>query len=155
MHGWRSFLLRCFGAQLEYPVFVYPTARVWAPWNLRMGKNSTIADNVDCYCVTMISIGEGTTVSQYSYLCAASHDYGDPGILKNPKMPLLCAPIDIGNRVWVTSDVFVGPGVKIADGTVILARSTVTEDIAAWKIAAGSPAKVKKDRVLRRSKEEN
>jgi len=139
---WRCFLLRLFGAQLGRSVHVYPSAKIWAPWNLVMGDYSCLSEQVDCYTVEKISIGKNSTVSQYSFLCTASHDYNDES------MPLVAAPITIGCNVWITADVFVGPGVTIGDGVVITARSTVTNDIPPWKIARGTPAVPVKSRKL-------
>lgn len=134
MHGWRCFLLRLFGAKLGRGVHPYPSARIWAPWNLEMGEHSCLGENVDCYCVDRVFIGARTTVSQYSFLCTASHDY------RRESMPLLSAPITIGERAWITADVFVGPGVTIGDGVVVTARSSVFDDIPPWMIARGNPA---------------
>jgi len=105
---------------------------------------------VDCYCVDKIKIGDFSTVSQYSFLCTASHDYCDPLILTQPQMPLLTGRISIGDRVWVTADVFVGPGVTIGDGAVILARSSIYRDVPPWTVVAGNPAVFKQKRVLRK-----
>lgn len=143
LHGWRRFLLRCFGAQIGKGAHPYPSSRVWAPWNLRMGDHSCLSEGVDCYCVAHVSIGNHSTVSQYSFLCTASHDYTDP------HMPTICAPIDIGDRVWVTADVFVGPGVSIGEGAVVTARSTVLENIPPWTVASGNPATPVKKRELK------
>jgi putative colanic acid biosynthesis acetyltransferase WcaF len=107
-----------------------------------MGDNSCLSENVDCYCVDKISIGANSTVSQYSFLCTASHDH------TRTIMPLITAPIFIGERVWVTADVFVGPGVTIGDGSVVTARSSVFSDIPPWSIASGNPAMVVKQRML-------
>lgn len=134
LHGWRRMLLRLFGARIEAHAHPYPRARIWAPWNLHMGAHSCLADDVDCYCVAPIKLGSHATVSQYSYLCSASHDYRDPA------MPLVTAPIIIADEAWVAADVFVGPGVHIGEGAVVGARSTVIGDIPAWTFAAGTPA---------------
>lgn len=142
MHGWRCFLLKLFGAKLGRKVHPYPSAKIWAPWNLEMGHNSCLADYVDCYCVAKITIGAHCTVSQYSYLCTASHDY------TNASMPLVVAPIVIGERTWITADVFVGPGVAIGEGVVITARSSVFKDIEPWVVATGNPAVAIKPRVI-------
>jgi putative colanic acid biosynthesis acetyltransferase WcaF len=99
-----------------------------------MEAHSCLADDVDCYCVAPIRIGAHATVSQYSYLCAASHDYRDPS------MPLIVSPIVIESYAWVAADVFVGPGVTVGEGAVVGARSTVIHDVAAWTVVAGSPA---------------
>jgi putative colanic acid biosynthesis acetyltransferase WcaF len=134
LHGWRCFLLRCFGAKVDGGAHPYPKARVWAPWNLSMGPHSCLADEVDCYCVAPIRLGAHATVSQYSYLCSASHDYRDVA------MPLVIAPIVIEAEAWIAADVFVGPGVKVGTGAVIGARSTVMHDVEPWAVVAGSPA---------------
>jgi putative colanic acid biosynthesis acetyltransferase WcaF len=134
LHGWRRVLLRCFGGRIGAGAHPYPRAKIWAPWNLTMEAHSCLADDVDCYCVAPITIGIHATVSQYSYLCAASHDYRDPS------MPLIVAPIVIESYAWVAADVFVGPGVTVGEGAVVGARSTVIHDVAPWTVVAGSPA---------------
>jgi putative colanic acid biosynthesis acetyltransferase WcaF len=134
-HGWRRFLLRCFGGRVAASAYPYPRAKVWAPWNLTMEEHSCIADDVDCYCVAPIRIGAYATVSQYSYLCSASHDY------QHLSMPLIVAPIVIEARAWVAADVFIGPGVRIGEGSVVGARSTVVHDVETWTVVAGTPAR--------------
>jgi putative colanic acid biosynthesis acetyltransferase WcaF len=136
-HSWRRLLLRAFGARIAAGAHPYPVARIWAPWNLTMAVNSCLSDHVDCYCVAPITIGPHATVSQYSYLCSASHDY------REPTMPLVIAPIVIGAEAWVAAGAFIGPGVAIGEGAVVGARSTVTHDVDAWTVVAGSPAKVR------------
>lgn len=100
-----------------------------------MAEHSCIGNDVDIYSVAKITIGANSTVSQYSYLCAATHDHEDP------VHPLIPKPIVIGERCWIAADVFVGPGVTIADGTVVGARSSVFNDLPEWVIATGTPAK--------------
>lgn len=143
LHGWRRFLLGLFGAKIGQGAHPYPSAKIWAPWNLEMGDHSCLSHHVDCYCVDRITLGAHTTVSQYSFLCTASHDYTDPA------MPLTTAPIVLGDWVWVTADVFVAPGVTIGDGAVVTARSSVFHDIEPWTVAAGNPARPVKPRLLR------
>ena len=133
-HPWRCFLLRLFGAKLGKAVHPYPSARIWAPWNLEMGDHACLSEEVDCYCVDKIRIGSYSTVSQYSFLCTASHDYALEAF------PLMMAPITVGERVWIAADVFVGPGVTIGDGAVVTARSSVFSNIPPWMVARGNPA---------------
>ncbi|MBL8764627.1 MAG: putative colanic acid biosynthesis acetyltransferase [Phycisphaerae bacterium] len=142
-HRWRALLLKLFGARISWRSRVYPACRVWGPWNLEMEEHATLADRVDCYCVDRVRIGAHTTVSQYSYLCGATHDH------EHARFPLRPAPITIGRGCWLAADVFVGPGVTIGDGAVVGARSSVFDDLPAWKICLGTPARPVKDRVLR------
>lgn len=108
-----------------------------------MGDRSCLGDWVDCYSVDKVIIGAGSTVSQYSFLCTASRDY------TQADMPLITAPIILGDKVWITTDVFVGPGVVVGDGAVVTARSSVFSDIPPWTVASGTPAVVKKQRVMK------
>jgi putative colanic acid biosynthesis acetyltransferase WcaF len=88
-------------------------------------------------------LGAYATISQYAYLCGATHDYSDPAL------PLLSAPIVIEDYAWVCADVFIGPGVTVGQGAVVGARSSVYKDVPAWKVVAGNPARVIKERTLR------
>jgi putative colanic acid biosynthesis acetyltransferase WcaF len=139
-HFWRCFLVKVFGAKLGKGVHLYPTVQIWAPWNLEMGDFSCLGDNVDCYSVDKILIGKNTTISQYTFLCTASHDY------HYSSMPLVSSPIIIGDNVWIAADVFVAPGVNILDCAVITARSTVLSDISSLSIYSGNPATFSKKR---------
>ncbi len=142
-HKWRCFLLQLFGARLGVHVHPYPSSRVWAPWNLVMGDYACLGESVDCYNVATVTIGNHSTVSQYSFLCTASHDY------TQRDMPLIAAPIVIGEMAWVTADVYIGPGVMIGEGSVVAARSSVLKDVPDWVVVGGAPARVIKKRELR------
>jgi virginiamycin A acetyltransferase len=52
----------------------------------------------------------------------------------------------IGNDVWIGYDALIMPGVKIGDGAIIAARSVVVNDIPAYAIAGGNPARVIRER---------
>lgn len=135
LHAWRAFVLRVFGASVGKQVRLYPSARIWAPWNLTMADESCIGPDVDCYCVAAVVLGERAVVSQRAFLCTASHDYDRAGL------PLVAAPIALERDAWVTAEVFVGPGVHFNEGGVALARSVVVKDVGAWTVVAGNPAK--------------
>ncbi len=136
MHAWRCLLLRLFGANLGKGVHLYPSARIWAPWNLTMGEGSCLGDDVRCYSVDHVTLEPHATVSQYSLLCTASHDYRVDG------MPLITAPITIGRHAWVAADAFIGPGVRVGERAVVGARASVFRDVDPWTVVGGNPARV-------------
>jgi putative colanic acid biosynthesis acetyltransferase WcaF len=141
-HAWRRLLLRAFGATVGKGVHIYPSCRIWAPWNLTIGDYSGMGHHVDCYCVTEVRVGDHVAISQYSYLCGATHDY------TCSNMPSISKPIRIESGSWVCADVFVGPGVTIGEGAVVGARASVFTDVAPWTIVGGNPARFIKQRAL-------
>jgi putative colanic acid biosynthesis acetyltransferase WcaF len=142
LHTWRRLLLRIFGARLAPGAVVYPSVKVWAPWNLVMGRDSCLGPAVDCYNVARVVIGNHATVSQYSYLCAATHD------ISSLRLPLVAKPIAVDDYAWVCADAFVGPGVAIGEGAVVGARSSVYRDVEPWTVVAGNPARRLKKRII-------
>ncbi len=107
-----------------------------------MHPGSCLGDHVDCYCVAPVVLHQNAVISQYSFLCTATHDY------RRQSNDLLSASIVIGADAWVTADVFIAPGVSIGEGAVITARSSVFSDIEAWMVASGNPARAIKPRGL-------
>lgn len=141
-HGWRSFVLRCFGAKVGKGVHVYPKVNIWAPWNLELGDACGIANGVTLYNQGKISIGKRAVISQGSHLVAGTHDYTKLGF------PLYTKPIHIGDFAWVAADVFIHPGITVGNGSVIGARSVVTKDMPDWMICSGHPCVAIKNRYL-------
>lgn len=107
-----------------------------------MGDHSCLAAGVDCYSVAPVKLGVHATVSQYAFLCTASHDYEDP------EFHLITKPIAIGDYAWVGARAFVGPGVQIGEGAVVGATSSVYRDVPEWTVVGGNPAKEIKKRVM-------
>ena len=136
LHGWRSALLRAFGASLGKQCHIYPAVKVWAPWNLRIGDHVGIADGVTLYDMDVIEIGDYAVVSQGAHLCGGTHDYN------SANFQLMAQPIRIGAHAWICAEAFIAPGVTVADGAVVGARSVVTRSLAEpWAVYAGNPCR--------------
>jgi putative colanic acid biosynthesis acetyltransferase WcaF len=140
MYRWRAFLLRRFGAKIGRHCIIRRSVRVEVPWHFSMGDYSTLGDECIVYSLGRITLGDRVTISQYSYICAGTHDH------TRPDFPLLRPPIVIEDDVWIAADVFVGPDVRIGRGALIGARSSVFKDLPSWKVCVGNPAKPIKDR---------
>lgn len=135
-HVWRRILLRAFGAKVGAGAHPYPSARIWAPWNLTMEADSCLANESDCYNVAPVVLRAHAVVSQKAYLCTASHEIGDDSFA------LTGAGIEIGAYAWVAAAAFVGPGVTIGAGAVAAACAVVVKDVAPGMVVAGNPARV-------------
>ncbi|GEM_PF-262747 len=139
----RASLLRLFGATVHgCPEVLRRTVRVEVPWNIELGDRCQIGDAARLYSLGRITVGAHTVVSQHAHICAGTHDFTDTDF------PLRRVPISIGERCWIATDVYVAPGVTIADGVVVGARSNVVKDLPGWTVCVGSPARPVRHRPL-------
>lgn len=141
--GWRSFLLRLFGARVGRETHIYNSATISMPWNLEIGDQSSIGEDACIYNLGRITIGNRTTISQRAHLCAGTHDFTDPAL------PLLKPPIVVQDQAWVCADAFVGPNVTIGEGAIVGARAVAIKDVEPWMIVAGNPARIIRARVMK------
>lgn len=139
---WRCFILRLFGAKIGKKVHIYPSAKIYLPWNLIIDDESSIGEWALIYNLGLIKIGKQSTISHRAHLCAGTHDYKDYGL------PLLRQSIEIESKVWVCSDAFIGPNIKIGTGSIVAAAAVVVNDVSSFQIVAGNPAKFIKKRKL-------
>ena len=133
--GWRRFLLRAFGANIDKGVHVYPSVRIAIPWNLEIREFAAVGEGAILYSLGPIVIGPRSTVSQYAHLCAGSHD------LSSAARTLTKPPVVLESDVWVAADAFIGPGVTIGSGSVVGARAVVVRDVEPNEVVAGNPAR--------------
>jgi putative colanic acid biosynthesis acetyltransferase WcaF len=139
-HGWRTMLLRVFGAKMGPHCHFYPRSKVWAPWNLVCDDQVTAADGAEIYNPAPMSLGSHAILSQDSYLCGATHDYDDPAF------PLIAYAMHVGARSWICARASVVPGVNVGEGAVLGLGSVATRDLEPWTVYAGVPALKVKER---------
>lgn len=134
-HAWRAWLLRRFGARIGRGVHVYPDVRIWAPWQLHIDEEAGIGDRATLYNMAPMTIGRRCVVSQGAHLCGGTHD------IDSPNFQLVARPIDLDPYVWICAEAFIGPGVHVAEGCVIGARSVLMRSAAEpWTVWSGNPA---------------
>jgi putative colanic acid biosynthesis acetyltransferase WcaF len=134
--GWRRLLLRLFGARLAATARVYPSCRIWAPWNLAMDDDACLGPDVHCLNVAAISVGAEVTVSFGTVLCTASHD------IHRADRRLISGPITLERGAFLFAEAFICMNVTIGEGAVVAARAFVRRDVAAYEVVAGNPAQV-------------
>lgn len=128
-------IINAFGGRCHPESVVYATAKIFNPSNLVLKKHATIGPHTIIYNVDVITINEGSIVSQYAHINTASHDY------KNKSFPLVHKPVSIGKNCWIAADAFIGMGVHIPDDTVVGARSSVFKPLKQSGVYVGNPAK--------------
>jgi len=143
---WRISLLKLFGAKVTWDANVYASVKIWAPWRLQMGHRACLGPNVICYNQDWVILKDDAVVSQYSYLCTASHDVEKQNTADDS---LIIAPIVLEKKSWVGSRAFIGLGVQVGENAIVGATASVYKSVEANTIVGGNPAKVLKQRIIR------
>ncbi len=92
----------------------------------------------------------GTQGHNYEWIASYPMDFLDEDFdgynHVEPKAYELKGDTVIGNDVWLGAEAMIMPGIKIADGAVVGARSLVAKNIGPYEIWGGNPAKLIKKR---------
>ncbi|WP_447770454.1 hypothetical protein [Sphingobacterium faecium] len=139
-NGYRTWLLKIFGATISGKISVDRRAKIDFPWNLSIGNLSSIGKNSWIYCLDKITIGEKSCIGDDVYLITGTHN------IRDPKFSLITGSIKIGDGVWLATGVKVFPNVEVCDFSVIGAFSLLTKNVQENQVWAGVPAKFIKAR---------
>jgi len=134
LHGWRSLLLRSFGARMGPGCHFYPGGKVWAPWNLICEDCCTLGDGAEIYNPSPIYLESHCIISQQAYVCGATHDYN------HAAFPMISYPMRLGAYSWICARASVSPGVNVGSGAVLGLGSVATRDLEPWTVYSGVPA---------------
>ena len=109
---------------------------------IRIGGGSSLNIGVMVAALELVEIGEHCMLANGCFISDAEHRFDDPARPVPWQGFTSRGPTRIGDNVWCGAHVVVTSGVTIGERCVIGANSVVTEDIPAFSVAAGAPAKV-------------
>jgi acetyltransferase-like isoleucine patch superfamily enzyme len=109
---------------------------------VRIGGGSFLNIAVMVAALERVEIGEHCMFANGCLITDANHRFDDPDKPVPWQGFTSKGPTVIGDNVWCGAHVVITSGVNIGERCVIGAGSVVTQDIPAWSIAAGAPAKV-------------
>jgi putative colanic acid biosynthesis acetyltransferase WcaF len=127
-------LLRLFGAKIGRGVVIRSGVNVTFPWRFTTGDHVWIGDEVLILTLAPVTIGSQVCISQRAYLCTGSHDW------RRETFDLQTRSIVVEDSVWISSQAFIGPGLRIGNDSVIGAGAIVTKSIPSHSLAKGNPA---------------
>jgi len=146
LHGNVLEALREGRLELGEGVLFEPDVWITAPGEarIRIGGGTFLNIGVMVAAHELVEIGEHCMFANGCFVTDANHRFDD---LEKPitwQGFTSKGPTRIGDNVWCGANVVVTSGVMIGERSVIGANSVVTEDVPAFSIAAGAPARVLK-----------
>jgi len=142
VYGLKVFLLKVFGAKLGKNVTIKPYVNIKYPWNLTIGNDVWIGENVWLDSLEMITIGANACISQGATMLTGSHNY------KKATFDLITAPVTLEDGVWIGAGAIVNQGITAASHAVLTSGSVATKDMEAYSVYQGNPAVKIRDRVI-------
>lgn len=108
---------------------------------IRMAEGSLVYHRCSLYGAAGITIGKRVRVGGGTDMITTNRVFDDPDL------PIIeqghrCAPIVIGDDVWLGAHSVVLAGVTIGDGAVVGAGAVVNRDVEPGTVVAGVPARV-------------
>ncbi len=112
---------------------------------LQIGARTIFGHHCTLAAKESLVIGEDCLIAEMVSIRDHDHRFDDYDVPIRMQ-GAICAPVSIGNNVWLAARVIVTKGITIGDGAIVGAGAVVTRDVPAGAIAAGVPARVIKMR---------
>lgn len=113
---------------------------------LVMGNNSNIGPYNYIGCSGKITIGNNVMLAPRVSIYAENHVFDNPTITIKAQ-GVAKMDVVIEDDCWIASNAVILAGVRIGKGSVVAAGSVVNEDVPAFSVVAGVPARVIKSRL--------
>ena len=123
--------LRLFGANIGSNVQIRANVRVHFPWNLEIGDDCWIGEEVWFINHEKITIGSNVCISQRSIICSGGHDYQSASLEYSHKQ------VVIKDGAWVCLDAKVLPGVTIGECSVVSAGEIARKSLPDYSMLVG------------------
>jgi putative colanic acid biosynthesis acetyltransferase WcaF len=127
----RVLILRAFGASIGQGVLIRRGVKVHFPWNLEIGDDCWIGQEVWFINHEKIKIRSNVCISQRSIICSGGHDYRSASLAYSHK------PIEIKDGAWVCLDAKILPGVTIGECSVVSAGEIARKSVPDYSMLVG------------------
>lgn len=108
--------------------------------HLKLGNRSFVGQGSILVAQSYISIGADCLIAEYVTIRDQDHKFAAGQ--KTSDNGFLCAPISIGDNVWIGAKATILKGVLVGNNSVIAAGAVVTKDVPDNTIAKGVPARM-------------
>ena len=127
----RARILRLFGATIGHGVLIRRGVRIHLPWNLTIGNDCWIGEEVWFINHQKVTIGSNVCISQRSIICSGGHDY------RSASLEYAHKPVTIKDGAWVCLDAKVLPGVTLGECSVVSAGEIARKSLPDYSMLVG------------------
>lgn len=139
-HHIRRFFYRLAGIKIGSGSTLHTGARFYNPANIQIGQDTIVGEDSILDGREKLTIGNHVDIASEVMIYNSMHDIEDPDFKAISKQVVIDDYTFIGPRAIIL------PGVKIGKGAVVAAGAVVTKDVEDFKVVAGIPAEVIRER---------
>lgn len=136
LHTLRILSYKLDGVKIGRKVHIHMGIQFFNPGNISIGEGSVIGQNAFLDGRDKLIIGKHVDIASDVLIYNSEHD------INSEDFGPICAPVEIGDYVFIGPRAIILPGVKIGKGAVVAAGAVVTRDVGEFEIVGGIPAKV-------------
>ena len=133
----RELFSKLTGREIDEDFRLFPPFTTDCGKNIHLGRGVFINSGCRFQDQGGITIGDHSLIGHNVIIATLNH-----GFQPEKRADLLPQPVFLGKGVWIGSGTVILPGVTIGDNAVIGAGSVVTKDIPANTVVAGNPARI-------------
>lgn len=134
-HLFRKFVYLIFGIKIGKGSAIHMWANFFDPKGIKIGEDTIVGDRCFLDGRDKLFIGDHVDIASQVLIYNSEHD------IQSESFKAICAPVEIGDYVFIGPRAIILPGVKIGKGAVVAAGAVVTKDVEPFKIVGGIPAK--------------
>jgi acetyltransferase-like isoleucine patch superfamily enzyme len=135
----RFFIVKIFSRNIKSSYISEGVTFIF-PWNIEIGKNSSLNSGVTIDGTAKVKIGNGVRIAPNVYFSTADHDFKSITPIVN--QGFVVGEIEVNDHTWIGANSIINKAVQIGQGSVIGGGSVVTKSIPDYSIAFGVPCKV-------------
>lgn len=141
--GIKIALLKAFGARIGKGLVIKNSVTIKSPWNLTIGGDCWIGENVWIDNLARVTIGNNVCISQGAMLLTGNHDF------TKSSFPYRNAPIVVEDGAWIGAKAVVAPGVTVGTKSILTLGTVITKDTEPCGIYQGNPGMKIKERIIK------
>ena len=127
----RHIILTLNGAKIGSKVVLRSGLKIHFPWNLEIGDDCWIGEDVWFINHQKVKIGSNVCISQRSIICSGGHDY------RSTSLEYAHKPIEIKDGAWICLDAKILPGVTIGESSVVSAGEIARKSVPDYSMLVG------------------
>ena len=139
-HRINTVVWRLLGCRVGRGSVIRMGTQINAPTRVVIGRNCSIHGHLKSR--GGIAIGDSVELVEEVMISTQSHN------TDSPHFESVYVPVFIDDYSWLGPRCIVLPGVTLAKGTVVAAGAVVTKDTEEWRVYAGVPARMLKQRAV-------